>query len=245
MRVPLKDRFMQCLFIAAFVIPPWNIFWWTVGAVYYAWSGGRKWDTSGDGALGIVLAAPVTLPALPFMLLRERLEARKLKKLEARHQRAAEWIAAHLRRQGVAVSSANGHSFGIDLKAEVPPDKIAAYQHIFAAAIRLFPDVLPAGISWRVSPLAPLDRAWAERQGFAAYAEEITVVCVDCGGKESFGFAFGPERIAGRHDYIEGRHTIGLKGGGTRIVDGHICRRCLDRIGWSSMSSMSRSCVSD
>lgn len=226
--------------IAAMVTPPWNIFWWVVGFTVYTVTGGKKWDASGDGAIGMVLFAPVTLPSLPFMWLKERRDLAKLNRKEVRHRQAAEWIAGRLRQRGVNVLMAGGDMFSLQLKAEVPPEKIAAYQETFAEAFRALPETLPEGMfGWGVEPMTHLDRAWAERHGFTDYGEEIfTDPCVDCGRRESQGWRFGREVIAMVADMSRNqRHVVTLADGAAREIDGHICCSCLDRIGWKSMSS--------
>ncbi len=235
-----KGKLQQALMTAAMTIPPWNIFWWLVGGIVYTVSGGRKWDTSGDGAIGLVLAAPVTLPAMPFMWAKEKLEERRQRKLEARIREAAEWIAVRLRCYGICVPVADADSFGMKLVAEVDHDQVPGYQSTMAEAVRQFPDILPEAFNgYGVKPLDHLDRTWAAKHGIGDHAEEhFTGPCADCGKDESVGWTFGRELIEFRRQYLARQHhEIHLKDGTTRTVDGHICRDCLDKMGWASMSS--------
>lgn len=64
----LKEKIVGGLVIAAMWTPPWNLFWWGVGASLYYGTGQHKHDHSGDSALGMVFCAPVTLPAFPFLV---------------------------------------------------------------------------------------------------------------------------------------------------------------------------------
>jgi hypothetical protein len=243
MKVSTKDRLQHVLITAAMVTPPWNIFWWTVGLIAYHASGGRKWDTSGDGAIGMVLGAPVTLPSLPFMWAKEKLEERRRLKQERHIRKAAEWIVERLRQWGIVVTKADATSFGLTLVAEVLPEQVLAYQETMAEAIHTFPDVLPEAIrGWGVQPLEHLGSAWAAEYEHKEYAEELfTGPCADCGVRESMGWRFGRQEIEFlRNHEANLRHRISLKDGTVRTVDGHICRTCLDKMGWVSMSSGGR-----
>jgi len=240
MKDSTKYRLRQWLINAAMVTPPWNIFWWLVGLIVYHAGGGRKNDASGDGALGIVVFAPVTLPALPFMWAKEKLDLRAMLKKERRTRKAAEWITERLRQWGIEVTEADADSLGMKLRVEVRPEQVPAYQETMAEAIKLFPDVLPEAIhGWAVTPLEHLDSDWARRYGLQEYAEEIfTGPCADCSVNESLGWRFGRLEIKFLRDHEANlRHRISLPDGSVRTVDGHICRACLDKMGWKSMSS--------
>ncbi len=234
-----KDKIQHGLIVAAMTIPPWNVFWWLVGGIVYTVSGGRKWDTSGDGAIGLVLGAPVTLPAMPFMWAKEKLEERRAAKKQARIREAADWIAVRLRCWGIRIIEADADYCGMKLAAEVDHDQVPAYQSTMAEAVRRFPDVLPGAFAgYGVKPLEHLDRAWAAKHGIGDHAEEhFTGPCADCGKNESIGWTFGRELIEFRRQHLAAQHhEIRLKDGSTRVVDGHICRDCLDKMGWTSMS---------
>lgn len=236
MKTETKDKIFYFLAIAAMVTPPWNIFWWIVGAALYYGSGGRKWDTSGDGALGIVLAAPVTLPALPFMWLREKLELKAYEKKQARYLEAAEWIRDRLAERSILVKEAGVGFNCVKIFAQPKDEQISVYQTICAQAVRQFRDLTPDEILSGCEPLQYLNRGWAAQNELAEFAEEVfTLPCADCGKVESLGYFFG-ERAVGLKSHHHGRKpVVQLQDGSSRLIDGHICRKCLDEMGWTSM----------
>jgi hypothetical protein len=234
MFAPMRERLVNWLIMAALFLPPWNVVWWMVGAIYL-WRGDRQWDTLSLTKFEALLFAPVHLPVYLGLRFKEWRWARRPEKRKELYCHVAELIADQLLARDIVVDMASSDEFGIILHAKVPSDKIEAYREVFAAAVRRFPRVMPAGISYTVDPLAPLDKVWAKQHRVAAWAEEIVATCVDCGESESCGIVFGQRAIGFRRNFVEGRHIITLKNGATEIVDGYICRRCLERLGWDRM----------
>ena len=236
MKAETKDNIYHVLVIAAMVTPPWNIFWWLVGVAVYYGSGGRKWDTSGDGALGIVFGAPVTLPALPFLWLREKWELNAYEKKQRRYLEAAEWIRDRLAEKGILVKEA-GVGFNCAKVVAQPEDgQIPAYRTVCALAVLEFRDLTPDEILSNCQPLQYLDRAWAEKRYFKFFAEEVfTRPCVDCNAVESLGYFFGERAFFIRDNHNRRKPIVRRKDGREREIDGHICRKCLDEMGWVSM----------
>ncbi len=241
MKQATKETVYKVLVAAAMVTPPWNVFWWTVGGIVYAVSGGKGWDTSGDGALAVVIGAPVTLPMLPFMLLKDRRELREREKRQALYAKAATWIATELARSGIAVQKHGAGFMGVDVTATPDgPSQENEHAVIYALAVRRFASegLTIDEICERAEPLHTLDRTWAKVNGFTAWAEEVfTKNCVDCGQRLSLGWFFGGAADGMRR--LESRHRsrIALKDGSERVVDGHICRECLEKIDYRFISS--------
>jgi len=245
MKKETKEKVQQVLAIAAMVTPPWNIFWWTVGGIVYTVSGAAKSDVSGDGALGMVLAAPITLPMMPFMLLKERRELRKYEKRQALLAKAADWIAAELTKSGIRVES---HGVGYEcvaVKAE-PTGPAQENEHavVYALAVRRF---VPEGLTiehicGHADPLRTLDRTWAEANGFDAWAEEMrTGNCAECGVDSSMGWFFGSMITFIRERQQNTRNEVRFKDGSKKRYTSHVCQPCLDRLGWTSASEYLRS----
>lgn len=241
MKPETKEKIQRGLVIAAMVTPPWNVFWWTVGGIAYVVTGMAKSDASGDGALGIVLGAPVTLPMLPFMLLKERRELREYEKRQALYAKAADWIAAELARSGIKVDK---HGIGFNsVTVEAAPVGAAqenGHAVVYALAVRRFGQegLTIDEVCANAKPLYTLDRTWAEANGFSAWAEEVrTGNCAECGADDSLGWFFGSMAAFIRDRQKNGRHKVSFKDGNVRDYIGHVCRPCLDRLGWTGMMS--------
>ncbi len=242
MKQKTKETLQKVLITAAMVTPPWNIFWWTVGGIAYAVSGGKKRDASGDGALGMVLAAPVTLPMMPFMLIKERRELREHEKRQALYAKVAEWIAIELARGNIIVEKFDARANGAHVRTAPfdRPQQEREYARIYALAVRHF---MLVGLTIdevcvNAKPIQPLNRAWAEKNGFTSWAEEVhSQGCVDCDEKTSYGWHFGQNAKAVRDFQGDTRHEITFSGGGKRIVNGHICQECLKKLDYERVVS--------
>lgn len=77
MRTTLRvlDWLAQKAVIIGFCLPPWNLFWWGAGYVYYRLTGGERTDKNGAGGI-IVVGLPGLVACLPFWLLRQAIERR-------------------------------------------------------------------------------------------------------------------------------------------------------------------------
>lgn len=231
-RSELLDTVKLVAIKAAMIIPPWNIFWWIVGGVtYYAFL--KKNDTSGDVALGWVLAAPVTIPSLPFVLLRDKLAVREQQRLRIRLQNIADVLCADLRASGITVLSCDvSFLSGISLKTDVPAAKLVAYQNAYAKAVRGNPNIDPSLICQFADPLFPLDLIWSHSVGIQEYAAQVSQPCGLCGETAYARFRWGKDPQA-EEDAMNANssHTILMPDGKYRSIKGTVCRACQEA-GW-------------
>lgn len=188
-----RDKINKTLIILAMVTPPWNIFWWIVGWLIYKFSGGKKNDASGDGAIGLVLYAPITLPAWPFMAIKEKIDLLKYEKYHKKEEVALDWVASRLRQKGINVVMN-----GCWTKAEVPEEKVKDFRDVYAEAIKKFSDLRLFDICGRAcqSPPGLLDKQWAVSMGIDEYqAPYMTAPCYGCGKQDVYGWRWGNDEF--------------------------------------------------
>ncbi len=198
--------------IGGTLLPPWNIFWWTLGTVFagpfvfYRW-----WDGDIAGAMNLLQAIfflPGTvlvllIAALPETLVNRRAEA-ILKRLHAEQEKkneehakeviqATEWIMERLASAGIAdaVPLVTPAFNWVNILFSVNPQQIEAYRETYAEAVKRFPALTPGEICGHANPLAPLDKDWADKHGIKEYAHEALPACPECGITTKKTLVFG------------------------------------------------------
>lgn len=236
----LTDDLKQKLRIAAMWVPPWNLFWWIVGFVFYHLSGMKKDDHSGDTELSFVLYAPVTIPALPFVWWRERQEVKELKAYEARCREAAIWICRMLDQRGIDSNKVRASWDGVHVVVEaLLRSQEADYAEVMAQAIHFFSDLEPEDLCEKADPLRPLNQAWAQKYGISTWAEEVFYSpCGECGRVDSCGFRFGSGVAWLRKHNAETSCYVQYADGERKVYPGgYVCSNCLKARPWTSQGS--------
>ncbi|MEY4723673.1 MAG: hypothetical protein RLZZ324_1186 [Candidatus Parcubacteria bacterium] len=230
------------------IVPPWNLFWWGVGGIAYALSGGKKNDPSGDGALGMVVMAPISLPMLIATWPSEMLKRRAWEKKQELREEAVQRIVQDLTAAGIAIERDRGGPApgvtGLWIRAK-PEGAIQerAFQLAFADAVRAYQGKLTAQeVCADAEPLELLNRRWADANRIDACAEPIsTGPCVDCGGNPYVQWVFGKEMQEWVRNFLTNKaERYTLKDKTHRDVYGHICGECSRKMGWTMASSIPR-----
>lgn len=236
-----KERAFAFYVRAAMWIPPWNLFWWSVGAAAYYGFRMNKRDYSGDVALAYIVAAPVTLPLLPFMLAKEALERRQLAAQEARMRNIATELEREMKVAGIEIKRLIPMASGLIFEArDVTPDQEQAYRNVFAKVIRTNPKIDPDLICMWPQPCFPLHKAWADELGLKNHGSATKEPpCFTCGKIEdgpvlwcpdSGGYADGLAQMPS-HIYFQDDTVFNYKG--------RICRQC-----WHDLETQHGSCTS-
>ncbi len=235
-----KEKLFVVGAVCVYACVPWSASMMVLGAgIYYV----RRIfvpDTTGDDFLHLVLGAPVSLPVLPFLFLKEKLSARQLEKKQQRSQEAAAWMISELRRRGIQADD-RGSGRPIMLDVEVASEQISAYQDVVAEAVQRFSDLTQQDLYGSALTRAPLDQAWAKQHGLALYAAEVFAdPCVDCGTRDPCGYHFiDASSSDGALERSEYRMEYRYRDGTVRTLSGQLCLACQGLYG----GVVARSCV--
>lgn len=219
----VADKIKGILFMAAMVLPPWNVFWWFVGLIVYAFKGGRKNDPEGELWRIWVVYAPVLIPSIPFIPILDWLDLKRYEKEERRIELVNEWLTIQLAEKGIKVVG----KWSTYLRSEVRGDQLSDFQTVYAEAIRAFPKVNPFRFCARAEPPGLLGREWAKRFGFKEYqGEQWTAPCYGCQVQTVEDFLWGDDTP--RNLYVED-YCFVLKPEFKEIFQkepGYICKEC-------------------
>ena len=237
-----KDALFTATIVGAYAFLPWSIPMVMLGAGIYGVRRIFVPDTTGDDFLYLVLGAPVSLPTLPFLLLKDKLSARRLEKKQQRSQEAAAWMISELRRRGVQADDRGGGR-PIMLDADVAPENISAYQDVVAEAVQRFPDLTQQDLYGSALTRTPLDQTWAKQHGLTLYTAEVLAdPCADCGTRDPCGYHFvDASSLDGAPARPEYRMEYRYRDGTVRMLSGQLCLACQRLHG----GVVARSCVYD
>ncbi len=228
-----RNRLFKLGLFAAYTIVPYSLTCMAIGGIYYTLVEKRE-DQSGDGFLSLVLGAPVTLPALVYTRLRERLiDGPALRKREALHRRIGNALVTALRADGIALTRGTFDAEGIHLTAIAPDERDRTrFGAAVARTVRQFPDVPLATVCGDLSPAQALDAAWATRHGFDDWSVDIGPACPLCGTKGLERWVFGRQE-AQRQQRLT-RETFSsfkaIDGTTKTIQGGYACEPCIAKI---------------
>ncbi len=187
-----RDRLYKVGVCAAYAAVPYSLSCMLIGGVYYGLFARRE-DHSGDGFLSLVIGAPITLPALAYARLHERLiKNPALRKREALHKRIGNALVTALHADGIPLDESVFNSFVIRVAAKpLDEHQRTRFGDAVARVVRQFPDIPLATICENLSPAQALDRSWAARNGFDDWAVEIGPACALCNQKNAKYWVFG------------------------------------------------------
>ncbi len=236
-----KERLFRLGQLGLYLFLPYSLTCIAIGGVYYALFQ-RKDDHSGDGFLGVVLGAPMILPALILEKLEEAnpeldLLGNRAAEQErvALIQRIGNFLVTNLRVMEIPVQSSYFSAGMVQVSAEaLDATQRRRFGDVVARTIAQFPDVPLETICANLSPLDALDEAWATRHGIKDWAVTFTLPCPLCGttGKDRWT-AFGRTRAEeGRNWLLRGTACSLQNGNGItrRIQGGFVCDPCIAKI---------------
>lgn len=241
-----SQKFTNFLSVLAMILPPWNIFWWLYGAVWYVYfkrhdDPNTDYGMAGDWSPeGQAFLAPIMFPADIIC----RYQSRKYHKYyKPQLIKAVEWIASELQKEGIG---AKVYTDSPCIRAKLKKSQVNAYKEVYRRAVKEFPKIKIGDICRHSKPLAPLDKVWAETAGCPEYAEAISSPpCKQCGRQTIQSVFWGDdEDCAERHEIWANREVVEQlnqsnsnlyyqKHDGECVYMGYFCEECRIVVGKS------------
>lgn len=244
-----------------------SIFLWILGgiAVYclLCWIIGFSLYFAGRVHPELTRQSTVFAPIMPIALVGCWLQDTKFRLHVRKMRRVSRWIAESLSARGIKVNGNYGASPSFEtcgengtiyinipdgydaihdyceVRAEPKSEQIAAYQDVYAAAIRKFWWLTPAQVCGGAIPPKPLNREWASRIGITEYfAEELFVPCVECGAQKPWHrWLWGDEVSHAKLHWADIVTEYHLRDGTTGTIRGRLCDVCEKRLDYTSATS--------
>lgn len=242
----------ELLLTAGLFIPPWNIFWWSVGLYHYILTiknmrpedreylsrqkNGEVLDDFGlPDPIFLLKYAPIIYPVDIFgHFVNGPLDRRKREKKEKAVCEAQKRILEELTSKGIEAIPLDEGSDFVSVSAQLASEQLGDYRDVYARALAEFSHILtPSDICKFALPIEPLNKEWAQKCGSSEYASQpVCPLCVDCGKIEAGYFWWNDEE---GHREIQKMTTESRRKTQIRTVngmitmDGYVCGECIEK----------------